>query len=447
MSVILPSIPDRESCILDYGVKRDGSASCTQAINKAIRDCSERGGRLVFPRGIYRTGPIELLSSVELHLEKGALILFDKSREEYPVIVTDYEGQPRLRTVSPIHAEGQHDIAITGDGIIDGSGHLWRPVKSWKVTEREWKDLLGRSRFVVEGNEKVWVPSKSIYEGIKKGEIRTLDEGSVEMAAENYDLYRPVLVSIRHCSRVLIEGVTIQNSPAWNVHPLFTDNLTIRNCTIRNPYYAQNGDGLDIESCTHVEVDSSSFDVGDDAICIKSGKDRIARTITGPSSDISIHDCTVYHGHGGFVIGSEMSRGVRDVSVRDCTFIGTDTGLRFKSAIPRGGVVERISISGIDMIDIKEEAVVFDMGYVLNTNGKDDVFSSSYTEDDIPVFRDIDISGIVCRGARTAIRIDGLEEKNIRGIHFRDSYFLAFSGSFVSNAEDVTFENTVIEEV
>ena len=319
------------------------------------------------------------------------------------MIQTDYEGHRTKRCVSPIHAEYAQNIAITGKGILDGNGQLWRPVKRWKVTEREWQRLLKQSTYVEAGTDgDVWSPSEDCHNG-------------------GYGEYRPVMVRLERCNKVLLEGVTFQNSPAWNVHTLFCSHLTVRNTVIRNPYYAQNGDGLDVESCRRVHIHDVQFDVGDDAICLKSGKGAEARKVIGPTEEVYIHDCTVYHGHGGFVVGSEMSRGVRNIKVDNCTFVGTDVGIRFKSALGRGGKVENIWIEQIQMLDIIKEAILFDMGYVLGNEKPVDKWEG--TLEDIPEFCNIYMRNIQCKNAETAICMNGLKQKPLHDIWIEDSWF------------------------
>ncbi|MBR4455601.1 MAG: alpha-galactosidase, partial [Solobacterium sp.] len=289
--------------------------------------------------------------------------VFDKNPEEYPLRVTDYEGIRRIRTVSPINAEHAENIAVTGNGTIDGNGHLWRPVKQFKLPEREWNALLMKSDYVIDSAEGgIWVPSESILRGRERGEIfpdsYAAEEDALNAAAPYYDFYRPVMVSFRYCRKVLIEGVHLRNSVAWMVHPYFCDDVTIRHVSVNNPYYAQNGDGNDVDSCRRVHIHHCVLQTGDDAICLKAGKDREARKQKKPCEDVWIHDCRVGHSHGGFVIGSEMSRGVRNVLVEHFEFIGADVGIRFKSAIGRGGAVEQIWMRDIQMADIREEAVI-----------------------------------------------------------------------------------------
>ena len=379
-----------------------------RVINNKVKELSENGGgTIVIPKGIWASAPIRLLSDVSIRIESQGLLKFIKSKEDYPLIITNYEGQPCIRTVSPITAENAVNVAITGMGIVDGSGDEWRPVKKFKVTDKQWEQLLKKSDNVFETKEtQIWMPTKSSLLGNEKN-IQSDKDEALEEARDYYDFYRPVMVSLRHCTNVLLSGVTFMNSPAWNIHPFFCENVTIDNIKVRNPYYAQNGDGIDVESCTNVHIHHSVFETGDDAICIKAGKNAIARTIDGPCSNIYIHDCVVNEGHGGFVIGSEMSRGVKDILVENCTFIGTDVGVRMKSALGRGGVVENITIRTIDMVNIKGEAVILTMGYVLNLLNRNETIAMD-NEEDVPYFRNIDMDGIVCTDCKEFVKIEPL---------------------------------------
>ena len=379
-----------------------------RVINNKVKELSENGGgTIVIPKGIWASAPIRLLSDVSIRIESQGLLKFIKSKEDYPLIITNYEGQPCIRTVSPITAENAVNVAITGMGMVDGSGDEWRPVKKFKVTDKQWEQLLKKSDNVFETKEtQIWMPTKSSLLGNEKN-IQSDKDEALEEARDYYDFYRPVMVSLRHCTNVLLSGVTFMNSPAWNIHPFFCENVTIDNIKVRNPYYAQNGDGIDVESCTNVHIHHSVFETGDDAICIKAGKNAIARTIDGPCSNIYIHDCVVNEGHGGFVIGSEMSRGVKDILVENCTFIGTDVGVRMKSALGRGGVVENITIRNIDMVNIKGEAVILTMGYVLNLLNRNETIAMD-NEEDVPYFRNIDMDGIVCTDCKEFVKIEPL---------------------------------------
>lgn len=438
-----PQISENEYVITRYGAVSGGEVSNTEAFAQAMEAASKSGGKVVVPDGIWLTGPIELKSGVELHLEDNALIVFDKSREEYPLIETDYEGVKRIRATSPIYANYATDIAITGKGIIDGSGHLWRPVKQFKVTERQWKGMLQESPYVW-GNKEggIWAPTQSIYEGRNFGEVFPDHEGALSEAAPYYDFYRPVMVSLKHCKRVLIEDVLLQNSPAWCIHPYFCEDLTVKGARVNNPYHAQNGDGIDIDSCKNVEVCYCNFSTGDDGICIKSGKDREARKIVGPCENIHIHHCYVGHSHGGFVIGSEMSRGVRNVLVEDCTFIDSDIGIRMKSTIGRGGVVENITVRNINMVNMLQEAVIMTMNYVHHNMNYHEPIEESEDPEDIPVFRDILVENCVCKGAKVAVKIAGLPDRpqTIHDVRFKKCNFVADREKELTDCANISFE-------
>ncbi len=442
-TIELPNINRKEYNITDYGAVSGGVFSNTKAFSTAVELASETGGRVIVPDGIWLTGPIELKSGVELHLEDNAVILFDKNAEEYPLIETDFEGIRRIRTVSPVYAENVHDIAITGKGVIDGSGHLWRPVKHFKVTERQWNGLLQKSPYILGNNEGgMWVPTESIFEGRNYGEVFPDHEGALKEEAPYYDFYRPVMVSLKNCKRVLIEDVQLQNSPAWCLHPYFCEDVTVKGVRINNPYYAQNGDGIDIESCKNVEVCYCNFTTGDDGICIKSGKGAEARKIYGPCENIHIHHCYVGHSHGGFVIGSEMSRGVRNVLVEDCTFMDSDIGIRMKSTIGRGGVVENITMRRINMVNMLQEAVIMTMNYVHHNINYNEVVEESEKPEDIPVFRDMLVDECYCKGAKVGVKIAGLKGRpyTIRNVAFKNCNFTAEQDKELSDCENIVFE-------
>lgn len=415
-NVIIPEFNKTEVSIEKLGAVSgrldiETGRSNAMIINNAIKTLSmEGGGTVVIPAGIWACAPIRILSGINLRLEGQAMLKFIKSKEDYPLIITNYEGQQCIRAVSPITAENAENIAITGEGIIDGSGDEWRPVKRFKVTDRQWEELLKKSDNVFETKEtQVWMPSESSLKGNEKN-IQSDKEEALGEAADYYDFYRPVMVSLRYCRNILLKGVTFMNSPAWNIHPFFCKSLTVDGVNVRNPYYAQNGDGIDVESCTDVHIHHSVFETGDDAICIKSGKNAVARTIEGPCSNIYIHDCTVNEGHGGFVIGSEMSRDVKDILVENCTFTGTDVGVRIKSALGRGGVVQNITIRDINMINIKGEGVILTMSYVLNLLNRNETIAMD-NEEDVPYFKDINMDNITCIGCREFVKIEPLQER------------------------------------
>ena len=441
--VALPDIPGRSVCLTDFGGVGDGMTLNTDAFARAIEALVQKGGgRLVVPAGIWRTGPIALQSRIELHLDADALIVFDPDRDLYPIIDTNFEGLDVRRCTSPIHAEGATDIAITGRGIIDGSGDSWRELKRAKVGDRIWKATLKRGGVVAEDGW-AWYPDEGYMKArLSAGSLNLPDPSLDENEIKSF--LRPVLVSLRECERILLSGVTFQNSPCWNLHPLWCKDLTVKDVNVRNPHYSTNGDGIDIDGCEGVIVVGSTFDVGDDAVCIKSGKDEDGRRHAKTCRNLIISDCTVYHGHGGFVVGSEMSGGVENIRVSNCRFIGTDTGLRFKSTRGRGGVVKDIWCDHIYMKDIVTYAVIFNLYYagVAATELAEGQAEPVVVADETtPEFRDMHFSDILCSGARQAIYINGLPEKPVRGISFANSTFFSDEDASVEYAEEVTFSN------
>lgn len=445
-SVVLPQINQIDYNILDFGAVAGGMVSNTQAFKATIEKAAVTGGRVIVPNGIWLTGPIELKSGIELHLEDNATIVFSKEKEEYPLIVTDYEGIKRIRTVSQITAQNAENVAITGNGIIEGNGHLWRPVKQFKMTERQWKELLAQSEYVIDTKEGgMWFPTKTIYDGREVGEVYpdtyATEEESLAKAEPYFDLYRPVMISLRHCKNVLLEGVKFQNSPAWNIHPYFCTDLTVRNVSINNPYHAQNGDGIDVESCKNVHIHHCDLQTGDDGICLKAGKNAEARKLITPCENVYVHDCKVGHSHGGIVVGSEMSRGVKNVLVKNCTFMDSDVGIRFKSAMGRGGVVEDIYLEDIQMINIKSEAVILTMNYVLSVMDFTEATIQSTDPEDIPTFCNFYFKNCICTSAKYGVKICGLEglSEHIRDIHFENCSFTASEENVLENCENITF--------
>jgi polygalacturonase len=257
---------------------------------------------------------------------------------------------------------------------------------------------------------------------------------------------RPKMVKLIHCRRLLFEGVTFQNAPNWTLNPTLCTDVTIRNVTVRNPEYGQNTDALDLESCRNVVVRDCTFDVGDDGICLKSGKDAVGRRIGVPTENVWIENCIVYHAHGGFTIGSEMSGGVSNIWVNNCTFMGTDIGLRFKSTRGRGGVVEKIHIRNVRMTDIPGDAINFNLYYGGKAPLEEETAErpKAPLSEETPQFRDIDIENVICRGAHTAMLLQGLPEMPVRGIRLRNVSISAEAGMTWMDADGITLQNVEI---
>jgi polygalacturonase len=444
-----PVIPSHSISIVDFGAVGDGQTLCSEAFGKAIDALAKRGGgRVVVPRGTWLTGPVTLKSNIELYTEAGALVLFSPDKNLYPLVETNFEGYNTYRCISPLNGKNLENIAITGKGIFDGSGDVWRAVKKEKLTESQWKKLVA-SGGEVSDNGKTWYPSAQFRAGEKMAEMNVPRQLRTRKEFEEIrDFLRPVMVSLVSCKKVLIDGPTFQNSPAWCIHPLLCEDLIVRNATVKNPWYSQNGDGLDIESCKNSVVYDSNFDVGDDAICIKSGKDKEGRDRGVPTENLVIKNCVVYHGHGGVTVGSEMSGGVRNMHVSNCTFIGTDVGLRFKSNRGRGGVVENIFISNVEMINIPSQAISFNLFYSGKSVAEDMEEGSSGkapkllpVTEETPQFKNIFIRNVNCKGAFQGIFLQGLPELNLENVLLENISMEAEWGLICSDASGVRVKN------
>jgi polygalacturonase len=435
--------------IVQFGAKADGFFLNTKAINDAVSACSKNGGGVVLvPNGFWLTGPVVLLSNVNLYLSKNALLQFTADKTQFPLIESFWEGVAAARNQSPISATNATNIAITGTGIIDGNGDVWRAIKKDKLTESQWKARLA-SGGVLSDDKKTWFPSASSLKGSITKDAGVLNGNKAAKDFEDIkDFLRPNLLVFTKCKNVLLDGVTFQNSPAWNLHPLMCENLTVRNVYAKNPWYAQNGDGIDIESCKNVLLENSTFDVGDDGICIKSGKDEEGRKRGMPTENVTVRNCVVYHAHGGFVIGSEMSGGAKNINVTNCTFVGTDIGLRFKTTRGRGGIVENIYCDNINMKDIVGEAILFDMYYM----AKDPVpLAGEQTDapkvellpvtEATPQFKNFWVKNIVCDGAEKAVFIRGLPEMSIKNIAMENMVIKAKKGIICEEANGISFKN------
>ncbi len=448
-----PVFNDYSVSIKEFNAVADGNTLNTKAFTEAISKVAENGGGTVnIPRGIWCTGPIVLKSNINLHLEDGALILFSDNKDLYPLMETSFEGLNTVRCQAPLSGNNLENIAITGNGVIDGNGDAWRFVKRSKLTASQWKELVASGGVVDEkGNN--WYPSQSFMEAAAMSDMNVVKYESMEDYQKIRDFLRPVLVSLVNCKNVLLDGPVFQNSPAWNIHPLMCEDLTVRNITVRNPWYSQNGDGIDIESCKNVLLYDSSFDVGDDAICIKSGKDKDGRDRGIPAENTIVKNCIVYHGHGGVTVGSEMSGGVKNMHASGCTFMGTDVGLRFKSNRGRGGVVENIFISDIDMIDIPTNAISFNLYYgglsvsemlAQKDENKGEEEVPAVTEE-TPQFKDIVIKNVTCKGALQAIYLQGLPEMNLENVYLEGLDMIAENGLLCMDAKGVTIKDLHLE--
>lgn len=438
--------------IVNHGAKGDGHFLNTTAINKAIEQSSLQGGGVVLvPSGLWLTGPIILKSNVNLHLKRDAILFFTDDFDQYKLIAANWEGQPAWRNQSPISGTDLTNIAITGSGVIDGNGDAWRMVKKSKLTDSQWKNLVN-SGGVVDKSSQIWYPSEKSLAGSKDKKAGVMTAGRSSSDYEHIkDFLRPNLLVLTNCKKVLLEGVTIQNSPAWNLHPLLCEDLTLRRLLVRNPWYGQNGDGVDIESCKNVLIEDCTFDVGDDGICIKSGRDKSGRERGKPTENVLIRNNVVYHAHGGFVIGSEMSGGAKNIWVQDCSFIGTDIGLRFKTKRGRGGTVENIFIENINMIDIPGEAILFDMYYEavdpvpMAGEKREKVKAEKIpVTEETPQFKNFHIKNVFVNGAEKGIFFRGLPEMNIQDITIEKVTIQAKKGIDIIEASNIKLKDITI---
>ena len=417
----LPEIAPYTVSLTDFGGRGDGITLCTEAFAKAIAHLAERGGgHLNVPAGVWLTGPIELRSGIDLHLEKDAIVLFSPEKALFAVIEAD-EGTSGTMRRPPVFAHNITNFSITGSGVLDGNGEYWRPYKRFKVSDAEWKKL-----------QRLKLKESSLYGS-------NVFYPTLTDPTDKIEDKRARLVRITGCSRFLVEGVVIQNSPSFHLNIVLSHDFTVDGVTVRCPWNAQNGDGIDLSSCQRALLTNCSVDCGDDAICLKSGIGDTGRR-RGPCRDIVITDCTVFHGHGGFVIGSDNAGGMENILVRRCRFIDTDTGLRFKSGRDRGGLMTGIYVEDIVMCDIADEAILFDSYYQEKVGDGADAPAAPVTPD-TPRFVGFTIKNVVCRDAGTAILVKGLKEMPVSGVKISNCSFTAQRGAVVNNAADFSLED------
>ncbi len=400
--------------VTSFGAKNDGSEKATQAIKQAIEAASEAGGGTVFfPAGDYITGPIYLKSHITLHLDAGAYVRFSDNFDDYlPFVQSRYEGL-MTRSFSPlIYAYEEENIAITGRGTLDGQGREW-----WLQAERLGGDMERLNGY---------------HERYQKENQDTLNQYSPFQAKKGF--LRPPFIQPFFCKNVRIEGVTIVNSPFWTVTPEFCENVTISQVTINNPP-SPNTDGINPSSCSNVHISDCHISVGDDCITIKSGKNESGRMMARPASNYTITNCTMLSGHGGVVIGSEMSGGVQKITISNCVFDGTDRGIRIKSTRGRGGIVEDIRVDNVIMKNIKKEAIRLNMFYAQ--------VPEEPVSERTPVFRNIHFSNISAE-ANVAVELIGLPEMPIDHISFSDMTFTSNEGIRVTHARKIELDHVEV---
>ena len=442
--VPLPSFPNRNFSITDFGAVEGGQTLVTDAFAKAIAACAAAGGgHVVIPAGLWLTGPIELRSNVDLHSARGALIQFTPDHTAYPMV---QHGDRGFAAESAITGVGLKNVAVTGEGIFDGAGDTWRPVRKTKLTAAQWAALVAKGGAVSQGGEPDWWPTKEALAG--EDYLAGLRQRTDHPTAEDYlparDYKRSPLVFLDHCETVLVEGVTLRNSPSGVFEPTRCTNLTLRSVTLFNEWWAQNGDGMDINNCQNVLVYRCTVSAGDDGICMKAngtqppGEDAALRNVI-------VADCTVYHGHGGFVVGGATDAGMRNLWATNCDFVGTDTGIRVKSGLGHGGLVHDVYVDHIYMRDIVNDAILFDTHYD-NTPVSAAAVKAVLPRDQAktPEFHGFVISDVSCLGAGTAISITGLPQHPIHQVRIENVTIAAKRGFHAAQAADITLKNVKI---
>lgn len=379
------------------GANTDGTKLNTVLINKTIEQLNANGGgTLFFPAGKYLTGAIKLKSNITIELEAGATLLFSDDFDDYlPFVEMRHEGI-LMKSFSPlIYAVDAENITIKGEGKIDGQGKKW-----WDEFYRTIVDLKDHGMRDINKYQPMWDKANDV-----KALYAETNEDYISSMQRRF--FRPPFIQPVRCKNIRIQGITIVNSPFWTINPEFCENVTVDGVTIANPL-SPNTDGINPESCRYVHISNCHISVGDDCITLKSGRDLQARKLGMADENITITNCTMLAGHGGVVIGSEMSGGVKKVVISNCVFDGTDRGIRIKSTRGRGGVVEDIQVDNIVMRNIKEEAIVLDLKY--------SKMPAEPLSERTPIFRNININNVTGSDVLIPIRINGLEESPITDI-------------------------------
>ncbi len=393
--IVPPTFPDKQFPITRFGAKQGLDVKSTTAIADAIAACSAAGGgRVVVPAGEFLTGAIHLKSRVNLHLEKGAVLKFSRDARDYlPVVFTRWEGTELMNYSPFIYAFEARDIAVTGDGTLDGQANA----EAWWLWVRGGRgsDLPGqtaaRNRLMEMGERGVSVAERVFGEGA---------------------YLRPNFIQPYRCQNVLIDGVTIVNSPMWEIHPVLCTNVTVRNVSISS--HGPNNDGCDPESCQDVLIEGCRFDTGDDCIAIKSGRNNDGRRVAVPVENIIVRDCVMKDGHGGVTIGSEISGGARNIFAERCRMDSPrlERALRFKTNSVRGGVIEHVYMRDVTVGQVAEAVLSADFFYEEGDRGE-------FT----PVLRDVEMRNVTSQKSHYALRLRGYAKSPIENVRVIDSTF------------------------
>jgi polygalacturonase len=406
-----PKFPNRNLTITDYDAVADNETDCTDAFKRAISAAHKAGGgRVVVPPGSFMTGPIHLKSNVNLHVSDGAIINFFTDPDKYmPVVYTRFEGTECMNYSPLVYAYEQENIAITGKGILDGRAsneNWWR----WKRSQGNAVKTLGKM-----GDSDVSV-SERIFGAGKQ--------------------LRPNMIQPYKCKNVLIEGVTIKNSPMWHIHPVLSTNITVRN--VRVIGHGPNNDGCNPESSKDVLIEGCYFDTGDDCIAIKAGRNNDGRRVNVPSENIVIRNCQMKDGHGGVVIGSETSGGTRNVFAENCTMDSPnlDRALRIKTNSVRGGTIENIYMRNVNIGQVAEAVLKVNFQY-----GEGD--SGDFT----PTVRNVNMENVTSDKSKYALSISGYERSPITDIHLKNCIFNNVEKSnILIGVKDLAMDNVKIND-
>jgi unsaturated rhamnogalacturonyl hydrolase len=412
-----PTFPDKDFPITAYGAVADGDSS--QAIAKAIAACAEAGGgRVVIPAGRWRTGGIRLVSRVNLHVAEGATLVFDPDPSRYlPVVATHWEGMECRNYAALIYAADATDVAVTGGGTLDGSA----TEETWWA----WKSKADRARKV---------PVKQTVDRDRLVEMVAAGTPPDQRVFGAGHFLRPNFIQPYRCTNVLIEGVTLVNSPMWEIHPVLCTNVTVRKVTVKT--LGPNNDGCNPESCRDVLIEDCLFETGDDCIAIKSGRNDDGRRIGVPSENIVIRRCSFKDGHGGVTLGSEISGGVRNVFVSDCRMDSPelDRAFRFKSNAVRGGVLENVRIRDVQIGQVGKEVLCVEFDYEEGPKG-----------DHRPVLRGVTIERVTADRSGQAIAIRPIPNSTVEDIVIRDCIFRGATAPPDIRGGDVRLSGVTIE--
>jgi len=406
--------------VLDHGVVPDGTTKNTAAIAAVIAKIKTAGGgTLYFPPGRYLTGSINLESNLTLQLEGGATLLYSPDPADSPLVPSRWEGITAWTYGPLIYANGKENITITGRGVIDGQGQNWW----WRAADKTPR------RDIAEKARPVW---QALMKRIQGGDgAKVTREDFVEAA----NFLRPSLVVPYECKNIVIEGVTITNSPMWLLHTIYSENITVRGVSFIS--HGPNGDGYDLDSSRNVRISDCYFDTGDDCIVIKSGKDADGRRVNRPTELVTITNCVMHRGHGAVTIGSETSGGIRDITASNIVCRGTDRGIRLKTQRGRGAVIENVRFDNWVIIDAPKEAI-----HITSNYSRTDPAPKSETT---PTFRNIAISNITVVNAEQVVGIAGLAEQAIEQVRISDLKGNGKTGLTCDTADDVELHDVRID--